>query len=71
MDGLSNVLQTNNKLFSLVGFGSCCYVLIRLSLYILRAVRSYLLAPILNLGVNPAKLGAWGVVTGATDGIGT
>ncbi|XP_067934952.1 very-long-chain 3-oxoacyl-CoA reductase-like isoform X2 [Watersipora subatra] len=70
MDAAANFYNTYSSTFALLGVGLCGWQLIKLICYILKAVRSFLLAPLLNLGLQPKKLGSWAVVTGATDGIG-
>lgn len=55
---------------SVAGAAFISYYCLRFVLHILRAVRSFFLAPALGLGLNVKKLGSWAVVTGATDGIG-
>lgn len=70
METATKFVEANSRAFALVGVGFCSVVCMKAILLVFRAIRSFFLAPLLNLGTNPAKLGSWGVVTGATDGIG-
>lgn len=54
----------------MAGVALSSLLVLKVVLHFLKAARSFFLAPMLGLGVNPAKLGSWAVVTGATDGIG-
>ena len=70
MECITKFIENNQKIFAYAGVVCTSYLALKLLFGILRAVRSFVLAPMLNLGVNPTKLGSWAVVTGATDGIG-
>lgn len=63
-------VQNNQQIFAYFGAAALGFYSLRILLHVLRAVRSFFLAPMLGLGVNPSRLGKWAVVTGATDGIG-
>jgi len=70
MEYIANILENNQKGLAYIGVVYICYLVLKVLFGFLRAVRSFVLAQLLPLGVNPAKLGKWAVVTGATDGIG-
>jgi len=67
---MGTIVEDNQTVLAYIGAGATCIVLIRLILGIARSFRTFFLSPLINLGVNPKSLGAWAVVTGATDGIG-
>ena len=70
MKGIFAIYSEYDDIFAIIGAVFCCFLSLKVFVHIFRAFRSFLLAPLLNLGIDPLKLGSWAVVTGATDGIG-
>nr|XP_002733503.1 PREDICTED: estradiol 17-beta-dehydrogenase 12-B-like [Saccoglossus kowalevskii] len=71
MAGLrSFISQFNSQALAIIGALTVGYISLKLLLSVLRGIKLYVLSRPLGLATNLKKLGAWAVITGATDGIG-